>query len=56
MKPDLLLAELLHKAKAHVEAMSPTEYQAMLDEQRQSWARGQLVLIESDREWRERRK
>lgn len=44
MSPEL--EELLEKAKAQVEAMSPEEYEAMIQAQRESFVRGMMARCE----------
>ena len=46
------LGELLKRALAAVAAMTPAEREAMYQEQRLSFARGQVALIASDKKYR----
>lgn len=49
------LQELLSRAAAKVAAMTPAEKQAMIAEQRQSWVRGEMGMLNQKGEQDERR-
>lgn len=49
MKP--ALEELLRRAKAHYDAMTPEEKEAMLAEQRESFLRGMAPCEHGERDW-----
>lgn len=45
------IEKIFERAKAAVEAMSPAEYKAMLDAQRESWARAMAPCEHGIRDW-----